>query len=396
MEELGLQYCPNCGAEIIKGIKICSSCGVQIPQYFSSKPDDQSQEWMNYNPTPDSNKNIILGMTLVVIALVVIAILAAEVFIPMANDSQKEGSDEPYIVRTNPANGSIDVEPNFSLKIFFSEPMTRSTSLHYDFWEIATNDTETKWIDDKTAEITNLMFKNFGSITIYFHGDTTLVDSDGNMLAQYYIWTFTPRPAKIDIISTTIFRSTEDNTLLYIYGELKNNEDFNLSLFDFVISGYDANGDYVGTSYYYSYCSPHTVKPGETVPFMTNYHDTEKDVEKVDVESIKNVVIEMEHRYDGLEIIKADGSFENIDNYTCYIINGTMINNGSRLAERVLVTATFYDSSNQIVAACYYMMDPDELKVNRTLDFEISVYETECDVFSIDNYKLIAHELFSS
>jgi hypothetical protein len=395
MEEMGLQQCPICSAEITEAITICPSCGFHVPQHFPSKPHDRSQEWMNCEPASSSNNNIILGITLIVIVMVVIALLAVEIIIPMVNNNQEGGTDEPFVVRTDPVDGAMDVEPKFSLKIFFSEPMTNHTTLHYDFWEITTNETETKWIDDKTAEITNLMFKAFESITIRFRRDPNLVDSDGNLLVQDYNWTFTTRPVKIDVISTTIFRYTEDDTLIYIYGELKNNEDYNLSLFDLVISGYDADGNYVGTSYYYSHSSPHTVKPGEIVPFMSNYRDTKKVVEKVVVESIKHVVIEMAYRYEGLEIIKADGSFEIIENYTCYIVNGTIINNGSRLAERIMVAATFYDSSGQVIAALEDIMDPSELNVTQTLDFEIGVYETECDVFSIDNYKLIVHELFS-
>ncbi len=314
-------------------------------------------------------------------------------FINFLGNQNNEDNTLPTIVKTEPADGATDVEPFFSLKIFFSEPMTNCTTLHYDLWQIITDDTETKWIDDKTAEITNLSFQYFGNVTVNFYGDPNLRDKAGNMLLGNYQWTFTTRPPKVDILSTITFRRPND-TLIYIYGEVKNMEDFNLMGLEFDIKAYDTNQNPVGTSYFYSYTSPFIIKPGDIVPYMSHYRDTEEVVEEVVVEVINSGIIEMVNRYEGLEIIRDEGYFETIDNYTCYVVNGSMMNIGDRLAERIIVTATFYDSNGQLVAACDFVLEPSELDVNCTLDFEIWMSEYECDVYSIDSYKLIAHEFW--
>ena len=382
--------CPNCGNQIFEETQYCSECGTYI---WPEIPEDPNMHKTDYSPFQYSIGPFISVFAILIIVLIIVIMLGL-VFINFLGNQNNEDNTSPTIVRTDPADGATDVEPFFSLKIFFSEPMTNCTTLHYDLWQIITDDTETKWIDDKTAEITNLSFQTFGNVTVNFYGDFDLRDKAGNMLLDNYEWTFTTRPPKIDILSTTIFRRPND-TLIYIYGEVKNQEDFNLIGIEFNATSYDADQNLVRTSYLYSYTSPYIINPGEIVPYMSYYSDIDEVVEEVVVEVNNFGIIEIINRYDGLEIIRDEGYFEYGDEgYKYYVINGTMKNNGDCLAEKIMVTASFYDSNGQIVGAYDFALEPSELDVNQTLDFEIGMPEILCDVSSIDSYKLIAHELW--
>lgn len=383
--------CPNCDALLIEGIKSCPECGTYI---FPSLPDESHEYPPDFIAKPRSSRPFTIVIAIILIAIILVAVFAITFIEFMANQNKEEEDiTPPTVVNTDPADGATDVEPFFSLKIFFSEPVTNCTTLHYNLYPITTNDSKTIWIDDKTVEITDLMFQTFGPVIVDFYVDTNLRDMAGNMMATDYQWTFTTRPPKVNILSTTTFYSEIDR-MVYIYGEVRNREDFDLMAIEFNITGYNANQELVETSYFDSYTSPLIIEPDETVVYMGHYVDTKGVVEKVEFEVFNKGSIVMVDRYEGLEIIEDEGYFEFDEDYECYIINGTIKNNGDRLAEDIIVTATYYDSSGHIVAANYFSTDPSELDVSNTLDFEIWMYDIECELSSIDSYSLIAHEFW--
>ncbi|UCE07973.1 MAG: Ig-like domain-containing protein, partial [bacterium] len=246
--------CPYCGYQPVEESQYCPQCGTYI---FPPTPYEPYEQPPYSPPKHKTQDKIVYGGAIIIIAALIIYHIGYTII-----QDTEEDNTPPVVLRTEPASGATDVEPQFSLKIFFSEPVTPSYSLHSAFWQIATEDTKIRWIDDQTVEITNLMFQHFGLITIHFSGDPNIQDRAGNVFTEDYSWTFKTRPPKVDILSQTTYREPTYN-LIYIYGEVKNQENFNLFLSDFKIKGYDANQNFIGISRLSSETSPVNVNPGE-------------------------------------------------------------------------------------------------------------------------------------
>jgi hypothetical protein len=294
----------------------------------------------------------------------------------------------PFVVRTDPPSGTTNVEPNFSLKIFFNEPMFQSLSVHNGFWMINTAFAETRWIDDQTVEVTNLLANRFGMMYVHFSGSQNEVrDLAGNSLAEQYNWSFSTRPINANILSYTSYHHSNSSSI-DVYGEVKNQESFNISFLDIDIIAYDENNNEIGIQTGSTFTAPDIIKPNEIVPFIGFYPYGNGNVKDMDFEIENNAYIEYDLLYEGLEVINDQGSLINDDIGNYYVVNGTIINNGDQLGFWPIVTSIFYDSQNQILGVTQWILDIEEIDINRTADFEIMINEFECDVWSINSYSL--------
>jgi flagellar basal body-associated protein FliL len=382
--------CLYCGTEIIGENKNCPECGAA---FFPSISEETYDHKSNYMPKYKTNNIIIVMISVLLVVIVLMVVLAIVLISNIGFQNYEDENERPRVVKTEPEDGAVDISPRFTLKIFFSKDMNMSTSVHLAIWGVNTTQAETKWIDVKTVEIRDLIAENFGTIYLSLDNDLEMgiMDLDGNNLDNPYFWTFTTRPMEVDILSSTVYNSP-DSDYYNIYGELWNREEFNLKFIIIEVTAIDINGNSVALDWLNIWTKPHSVMPDEVVPFIGSYQDEENIVEDLLMEITNDAEIELEPRYQDLVIIREEAYFDDSWGSNVHILNFTIGNGGNRLARWVTATATLYDSNGKLicVSECYSRLT--DLDMGQTLDLEIYTYESQCDLDSIDSYRLIVHE----
>jgi len=76
-----VNYCSDCGAELIEGSKFCSVCGKKVEQHPVTpiqsqlqQQDEQHQTSMPLSTTPKSRKKLIIGFSAIIVVVVIVLI----------------------------------------------------------------------------------------------------------------------------------------------------------------------------------------------------------------------------------------------------------------------------------------------------------------------------------
>ena len=308
----------------------------------------------------------------------------------------------PTVTSTTPADGTIDVPIQPMITITFSEPMYQSTTVHegllFEPYGVSEYDASTEWTDNKTVRIINLKgfeFDTTYTVSIDYVYLGNIKDEAGNYLEIGYNWLFTIRPVNVDILSSTVYHKSGDD-YTYIYGEVKNQESYNLEDVTLNITCYDINHNVVRTET--AYAKPDSLlfmweglimKPKEIAPFAISVGDKDGIITSVDIEPTSATIAD-EQEYDGLDVISHDGSYDTF--WGEYTVSGEVKNNGDQQTEYVTVLATFYDSSGKVIGVKDAFTEPSDIGVGQTATFEVTIYDDECDTASIESYSLIIHD----
>ncbi len=100
----------------------------------------------------------------------------------------------PTVVSTFPVKHASDISPTTTIKIVFNKPMYESETAYKAISftpPIQTEDLKSYWVDNKTLEISNLVFEYGKKYTVTLNPELgELKDVEGNYLKQYS-WSFT-------------------------------------------------------------------------------------------------------------------------------------------------------------------------------------------------------------
>jgi len=130
-------------------------------------------------------------------AFLVILVVIGIVFSGCVEEERKEAPPAityPTVISTSPAKYASDVSPAATIKIVFDKPMYESETAYKAISftpSIPTEDLKSCWIDNKTLEISNLVFEYGKKYTVTLNPELgELKDIEGNYLKQYS-WSFT-------------------------------------------------------------------------------------------------------------------------------------------------------------------------------------------------------------
>lgn len=170
---------------------------------------------------------------------------------------------------------------------------------------------------------------------------------------------------------------------LHVIGEVQNNGTEPLRFVEIVASFYNASDEFVGSDWTYTFID--IIDVGKTSPFEIVFME-ETQVPKVDYYTLSvefSTTAELNPEAD-LTILYHSNYVDIID--TLHII-GEVQNNGTVPLYWCQVIATFYNSSDDMVAIDYAYTDVDVINVNETSPFEILFFE-ETQIPKIDYYTL--------
>jgi hypothetical protein len=389
MKDRLILKCPNCGNIIERGSSQCPDCGASLPNSGSYDPFKDKTDHVQMLHYKDSY--------IPIIALLLVVVMFASLFtyaILMAFQNQGDDIDRtsPYVVKVEPQEGKMMVSPTPTIRIYFNEPMFPSDRIQRALLDVKLYISNSTWIDDKTVEITNVILPHFGNNTMRLTNDpeAEIMDLAGNPFTGDYEWWFHSRPADIEIINPTAYRIKDSNTT-HIFGEIKNHEIYYISPGSFEVTSYDENKSVLSISDRGVRTYPDLVKPNETVPFSGHILNRNGTTDSFDIR-VNKARIRYPYRYDDLIITDHNGSLISQNNETQYQINGTVFNNGTKGLTLVSVTGIFYNSEDRIMHVKNWVVDIVDFQETDSVDFEIIIFDSECDLGEISRYTLMAHE----
>jgi len=383
--------CPICGNIILKGANQCPDCGARLTEPGSYDPSEDPTDHVKRLHSKDSFTTV---MAILMVAVILASLFTYALVIIVQDQSNGQDNTIPFVVKTEPNIGDLLVSPEPTIRIYFSEPMFPSSNIHLALFDINTQFANTTWIDDHTVEISNLRLYHFGNNTISLtnYHEAEIRDLTGNSFVGQYKWWFVSRPVNIEVLSANLYRNNGSNTH-FVYGEIKNHENYNLTLGSFEVTTYDKNESILSLSDRGVRAYPDTVKPGEIVPFSGHIFHSNETMDSFNIR-LKDPGIEFADRYDELEIPEHEGNLISQGNDTQYMVNGTILNNGTEQALLTSVTGVFYDSEDNIICVKNWIIGLDYLEPNSTIEFEMQIYDSECELTEIVRYNLWAHESF--
>jgi hypothetical protein len=132
---------------------------------------------------------------------------------------------------------------------------------------------------------------------------------------------------------------------------------------------------------------PNSIRPNETAYFAGHVFDRNRTMDSFDIQ-LGPAYIEYIIREDGLEVIRHNGSLITKNNETFYQVNGTLLNKGSHESMLPYVIGIFYDSDNNITHINSWRVRINYLLPGGSIDFEIIIYDYECEIEEIVWYSL--------
>jgi len=295
--------------------------------------------------------------------------------------------DLPTVISSTPSNGDTDVSPATSITIIFSKDMDIS---YTPYWPIDTDpyiySGECKWISPTTIEC--IPGEGLQADTEYTISISTysLNDKAGNYMEQEYEWSFTTRALSVNLLSTTVYHK-EGGDYTYIYGEVENQEPFGIKDINVEITCYDISRNVVRTETAEVLGYGSIIKPSIVAPFSLSVGDKDGVIKSVEIKVIGTGTVE--EPYEGVVVISSQESYNSSFGSDSYSISGEVKNRGEQQTDSVHIYATFYDSTGKLVGVGYTYTSPSDIGIGQTSDFEITIYDNQCDVANINSYKLI-------
>jgi hypothetical protein len=150
-----------------------------------------------------------------------------------------------------------------------------------------------------------------------------------------------------------------------VVGEVRNNARITFDSVQIIATFYDTTNQVVGTSY--TYANIDSIRPGEKSPFHLILFDTEQSPK---ITSYRLLVIGDTGKAKPATLqLRVGESF--YDTIGWYHIVGEITNRGTSTAKSVEVSAAFYDSQGQVLAADYTYTQPSDIPPGETAPFEI-------------------------
>jgi hypothetical protein len=311
----------------------------------------------------------------------------------------------PTVVSYTPTGNNIDVKP--TITITFDRPMNHTQTeknilfgvMEPDPYANLVSNYGVTWDGNKmTIQVKEyLRFHKIYGISVcglknrcYHNG--TVKDSEGAIMETSVNWTFTTRPSKVVVLSSSLYHRTP-GTQTDFFGEIQNNEQFNLMKVYLRFEFHNSTNGTVAIEEQNLQCNgvPVIVKPNQKFPFKAVISDVNW--------TIDHVHIYVGDDPNGFEQGTDDKPYEKFDiiqphtivslQTGIYNIAGEIQNTGSQATSQVVVIATYYDLSGNVVASSGHNTNPPALTPGFTGDFTVELSAYDADVWKIASYTLV-------
>ncbi len=123
--------------------------------------------------------------------------------------------------------------------------------------------------------------------------------------------------------------------------------------------------------------------PGQKAPFMLEFNKpATSDWYTLGISKITFEITEAQavnsHLYPNLTVTSSATVSTSGDDKGTYWVSGNVKNNGSQTVSKIVVSATFYNSSGHVVSVgCTKYLEPDSLSSKDSTDFKVGAYYTD-------------------
>jgi hypothetical protein len=176
---------------------------------------------------------------------------------------------------------------------------------------------------------------------------------------------------------------TIDNLgFLDVFGEIQNTGADTIQKVGLKATVYSADGTEIGVLTGQAWVS--YMAPGQKAPFMLEAEKTKSDSDWISagISKITFTITEAEavnsHLYPDLTVSSSATVSTSGDDKGTYWVSGTVKNVGSQTVSKLVVAATFYNSSGHVVSTgLTNYLTPDSLSPSATVSFKVGAYYTD-------------------
>ena len=183
--------------------------------------------------------------------------------------------------------------------------------------------------------------------------------------------------AYADVIIENDQKYTDEDGLLHIVGEIKNNSTVPLNQIQISATLIDSNGNKIGEIV--NHMISNTIMPGMNAGFDIL-------IQNVNSEIIDNYEVVFDYNLTNPknQVIEITSPTLTKDAYNNTIITGVLENNGDITANMIKVMATLYDRNGNVVTISEIHVKPDFLRAGESSTFLIPFHEKSQSINAID------------
>jgi hypothetical protein len=189
--------------------------------------------------------------------------------------------------------------------------------------------------------------------------------------------------SKTQDIKVLSYSYTIDNLgVLDVFGEIQNTGSDTIDKVVLKGTAYGADGTEIGSTTCQAWA--YYIAPGQKVPFMLEFQTPTSNIDwnTAGISKIAITIIEAEavnkHCYPDLTVSSSAAVSTSGDDKGTYWVSGTVKNVGSQTVSKLVVAATFYNSSGHVVSTgLTNYLTPESLSPSGTVSFKVGAYYTD-------------------
>ncbi len=152
-----------------------------------------------------------------------------------------------------------------------------------------------------------------------------------------------------------------------VYGEVKNNLNYNVKYVKIVASYYNNANQFLGSAF--TYTELDTIKPGQKSPFEISTYPDKYTPSKVTLQV--SFSRDYSNPLAGVSILNHSGR---TDSYGYYDVIGEVKNNSNSDARYVKLVCTYYDDNGKVIGCSFSYAEMDTLRPGQSSPYEVTSY----------------------